>query len=125
METMPKVCAAVLALACVGLPAVAQAQVIAGTSLYVTHDAVSQAQVARYELCADTDCREIGVVRVGSTDTLALTVPAWVPPGRRELTVRAVWAAPLVGTSAPTNVLTVAVVGGPERLRTTPEEAQP
>jgi len=97
----------------------AAAQVIAGTSLFFDHGAEEQAYVQTYQLCVGTDCRDIGVTRVGTTVALTCTLPAWVPKGRQDLTVRAAWKAPLVGMSAPTNVLTQIVVGGPDRLRTT------
>lgn len=108
------------ALALAGLllaPLPATAQVIAGTSLYFDHGTEDQQQVDRYQLCVATDCRDIGVTRVDDA-SLTFTVPAWVPRGRNDFTVRAVWKAPLTGHSAPTNSLPLIVVGGPERLRT-------
>lgn len=100
-------------------PVPVSAQVIAGSQLYFDHTAEEQAAVERYQLCVSTDCRDMGVLRVGTSDTLSFTVPSWVPRGRQDFTVRAVWKAPLTGTSAPTNVLSQTVVGGPERLRST------
>ncbi len=95
------------------------AQVIAGTTFYFDHTAEEQTFVQSYQLCVSTDCRDIGVTRVGTTVSLSFTLPAWVPKGRQDFTVRAVWKAPLVGNSAPTNTMTQIVVGGPDRLRTT------
>lgn len=104
-------------------PLTASAQVIAGTSFYFDHAAEDQAQVEKYQLCVDTvtdaNCRDVGVTRVGTSEALTFTLPSWVPKGKHALSVRAVWKAPLVGTSASTNALTQNVVGGPERLRTT------
>lgn len=120
---MPNVRAALLALLLLALASRASGQVIAGTTLYVDHTAEEQAYVTSYQLCVATDCRDVGVTRVGTTATLALTVPAWVPRGRRDLTVRAVLKAPLTGTTSASNALSVVVVGGPDRLRTT--EVQP
>lgn len=98
----------------------AHGQVIAGSSLYFDHTTDEQAFVAAYQLCVGgTDCREVGVTRVGTTPVLVCTIPSWVPRGRRDLTVRAMWKAPLVGSSEPSNSLSVVVVGKPERLRTT------
>lgn len=99
----------------------ASAQVIAGTQLSFDHTAEEQAFVDRYQLCVGTDCRDVGVLRVGTSDTLTCTLPSWVPRGRQDFTVRAVWKTPLNGNtnSAPSNVLAQVVVGGPDRLRTT------
>lgn len=116
----------VLALLVVALltPTRSQAQVIAGTTLYFDHTAEEQTSVASYQLCVGSnigtaDCRDVGVTRSGTTATLTFTLPAWVPRGRQDLSVRAVWKAPLTGNSAPTNFLSQVVVGGPDRLRTT------
>jgi hypothetical protein len=100
-------------------PLTAFAQVIAGSQLYFDHTAEEQAAVDRYQLCVGTDCRDMGVLRVGTSDTLSFTVPSWVPRGRQDFTVRAVWKAPLTGNSAPSNALSQVVVGGPDRLRAT------
>ena len=98
----------------------AQAQVLTGTSLYFDHSIEEQEFVSAYQLCVGgTDCRDVGVTRVGTTVTLSLTLPSWVPNGRRDFTVRAVWKTPLTGVSAPTNIYTAVVVGPPSGLRTT------
>lgn len=100
-------------------PLRAKAQVIAGTALFFDHSTEEQTYVQNYQLCVGTDCRDIGVTRVGTTVTLTATVPAWVPRGRSDYTVRAVWKTPLTGTSEASNALSLVVVGKPERLRTT------
>lgn len=110
---------AVMVVLCLGMSTSARGQVITGASLFFDHTSDEQAFVQTYQVCVGTDCRDIGVTRVGTTVALAFPLPAWVPRGRRDVTVRAVWKAPLTGASEPTNVLTVVVVGKPERLRTT------
>lgn len=115
-------------LACV-LPTPARAQLVSGSSLYFDHASADQTFVATYQLCvgpvSPTACQDVGTTRVGTTDALSFTLPAWVPKGRQDLSVRATWKAPLGGASAPTNTLSINVVGGPDRLRVTQTQTPP
>jgi hypothetical protein len=112
----------VLALLLLALASVtASAQMISGTTLYFDHAAADQAFVDSYVLCVDGSglCTAVGVTRIGTSEVLTFTLPAWAPKGKHDFTIVAVWKAPLVGRSAPTNIYTDTVVGGPGRLRST------
>jgi hypothetical protein len=91
-------------------------QVVTGTTFTFDHDPESAADTARYELCvdvvSDATCQTIAVLRVGTTDSYAFTLPATVPRGNRTLSVRAVGVLGS-GTSGPSNALTQRVIGRP------------
>jgi hypothetical protein len=112
---------ALLALGLLALaPLTASAQVISGSTLYFDHAAAETTFVDAYLLCVDVQtCQPVGVTRFGTSEVLTFTVPSWVPKGKHDFTIVAVWKAPLIGRSAPTNVYTDVVVGGPGRLRAT------
>jgi len=114
---MPKICAAVLVVVVLALaPGVTHGQVVAGTTFWFDHAPEDAADTERYELCVDTvtnaTCAAIGVVRVGTTHTYRFTLPASVARGTRALSVRAVGVLD-TGTSGPSNVVTVRVIGKP------------
>lgn len=117
-------------LACVLLafaPLTAHAQqAIAGSTFYFDHDGVD---TEKYQLCVDavtdTACQDIGVTKVGTSQTYSFTLPAWVPRGNRALSVRAIGLLD-TGPSGPSNTLAVRVIGKPTppvNMRQT--EAQP
>lgn len=108
---------AVLSLLLLALaPLTAHAQLQAGSSLFFDHSAEDRADTEKYQICVDsvTDatCRDVSVLRVGTTDTYSLTLPGFVARGNRTLQVRAVGFGD-TGASAGSNTLSVRVIGKP------------
>lgn len=128
MQTLRTSLLTLALLALTALTASAQ-QVQSGTSLFFDHPATDQEFVQTYQLCIDAApsspnldalCQNIGVTRPDAAGVpVKFTMPDGVPRGRHDFTVRAVWKAPFTGASALSNALSLVVVGGPDRLRTT------
>jgi hypothetical protein len=115
MQTLRLAALAVLLLVLAPLTARAQTPVGPGTTLAFDHDALLASETESYQLCIDaiTDaaCLTIPVVRVGTTNEYRLTLPG-LTRGAHTLSVRAVGYFGL-GPSAPSNTLSVKMVGKP------------